>query len=154
MRPSAMASPSRACNAGNGPARERICGRTLVPSSGRWVATKIDAARSAGSPPTSFSSAATPPAEAPITTISWVNTSASLGPKSLARGELLELTQPLLGEGEADEPDHLPPIVDEGRDLEEDAVLLALRVPVREVGHDLPLVALEHLAEGLQAEVA
>src|SRR5437870_10194723 len=64
-----IGSPSRGCAAGNGPARERMRGSTLVLSSGKCIATKTGAAKSAGSSRTTRVTASTPPADAPITTI-------------------------------------------------------------------------------------
>jgi hypothetical protein len=46
-------------------------GRALVPVEGAWRTTNTAAGRSAGSEAAMLTSASTPPAEAPTTTMSW-----------------------------------------------------------------------------------
>src|SRR5438067_164207 len=72
MRPGMMASPSSACAAGSRPARDSTVGSMLLTPGARCQTTNTAAGRSAGRPATSRSSAPMPPAEAPITTMSFV----------------------------------------------------------------------------------
>src|SRR4051794_29591281 len=62
--------PSSAPTARSGPARSRICGRTLVPFGGRCTTTSTAAEKFGGSAATRFRKASIPPADAP-TTIVW-----------------------------------------------------------------------------------
>jgi hypothetical protein len=57
----------------------RIAGKTLVPLGGMWSTTNTEAARSSGSSATSAPRASTPPAEAPMTTMSCPLRSESVG---------------------------------------------------------------------------
>src|SRR4051812_34169179 len=72
MRPGSIGSPSFGLPAGRGPARIRTAGSTLFTPGARCQTTNTAAGRSRGRPVTTFSMAAMPPAEAPITTISRV----------------------------------------------------------------------------------
>src|SRR5690349_10151775 len=63
-----IASPSRAWVTGTALLRPRISGNTLCPLT--WSATKIEPGKGAGNPRTTELRASTPPAEAPITTMS------------------------------------------------------------------------------------
>src|SRR5215211_5136083 len=71
MRPGWIGSLSRTWAAGSGPWRRRISGRALVPVAGRWRTTNTAAERSLGSEAARSTSASTPPAEAPTTTMTW-----------------------------------------------------------------------------------
>src|SRR5437762_13289914 len=71
MRPGTIGSPSFGCIAGTGPALVSTLGSTLFTPGARCQTTKSAAGRSAGRPAASFSSACMPPAEAPITTMSF-----------------------------------------------------------------------------------
>src|SRR5215208_2097537 len=86
-----IASPSVAWTAGNGPARARMRGKTLVPCSGKCTVTKIEAWRPAGNPRTICWSASIPPAEAPITMMSrlLMRLPAEVGRPTDARSKLL-----------------------------------------------------------------
>src|SRR5581483_95502 len=70
MRVGSIRSRSRARRAGSGPARSSSVESELWASTGRWSTTNSAAGRSPGRPPTRLRSASTPPAEAPMTTIS------------------------------------------------------------------------------------
>src|SRR5262245_41329441 len=70
MRPASIGSPSTACVALSGPDRDKIRGRTLVDKGGTCTTTKIAAGRSAVKPLTIWLNVSTPPADAPITTMS------------------------------------------------------------------------------------
>src|SRR5689334_11395782 len=72
MRPGLTGSPSCGCTAGSGPALVSTAGSTLLTPGDRCHTMNSAAGRSAGRPATSFSSAPMPPAEAPITTMSFV----------------------------------------------------------------------------------
>src|SRR5829696_5523798 len=95
MRPGWIGSLSRTWAAGSGPWRRRISGRALVPVAGRWRTTNTAAERSLGSEAARSTSASTPPAEAPTTTMPWsgmtglLNTGAGrvadVGPATLDR---------------------------------------------------------------------
>src|ERR671933_172266 len=71
MRPGSIGCRSSACAAGNRPARSRMVASALRASGGTWSTTNTAAEKSAGRPATTRVSASTPPADAPITTISW-----------------------------------------------------------------------------------
>src|SRR4051794_32684056 len=68
MRPGSNACPSSAVTARSAPDRSRMPARTDVPCGAMWRTTAIGAANPASSAPTNWSSASTPPAEAPMTT--------------------------------------------------------------------------------------
>src|SRR5262245_8290234 len=70
MRPWRICSPSTANSAGSSPARLNSSGRTLGASGALWTAMKTAAGSACGIPCTNSSRAGTPPAEAPITTMS------------------------------------------------------------------------------------
>src|SRR6185437_9411732 len=67
MCPGSINSWCRALVAGNGPARSRMFGKTLVPVESTCRTTSIAAGSSGGRSATSLASASTPPADAPAT---------------------------------------------------------------------------------------
>jgi hypothetical protein len=71
MRPCSIGSPSLTWLAGSRPCRLKMSGRALVPVDGTWRTTNTAAGRPAGREAARPTSASTPPAEAPTTTMSW-----------------------------------------------------------------------------------